>query len=226
MSVPAGCVTPGTEQGVCACGDVATRPIPATGHTVVTDPEIPATCTQAGKTAGSHCGVCGEVLKAPQKIPAAGHSYTYTPKDASSHTKTCATCGDTETEAHTFDENGKCTLCGQQFVDTTPDIDISPSLSVSRSGATVTITGQMEKKNITGPVTAAVYVVSSDIHTWEVPDPAVICTDDAFTFTLESTEDLDLGEGPKKIDLELTLEADNRKWKYTLTITLRNVPAS
>lgn len=37
-----------------------TEVIPAAGHTVVVDPEVPATCAEPGKTEGTHCGVCGE----------------------------------------------------------------------------------------------------------------------------------------------------------------------
>ena len=42
-------------------------------HTPVEDPAVPATCLQAGLTAGSHCSVCGEVLVAQQEVPALGH---------------------------------------------------------------------------------------------------------------------------------------------------------
>ena len=46
--------------------------IKAKGHTVVTDPAVPATKTSPGKTEGSHCSVCGTVLKAQDTVPAAG----------------------------------------------------------------------------------------------------------------------------------------------------------
>ena len=44
--------------------------IPATGHTVVTDPAVAATYTSTGKTEGSHCSTCGIVIKAQETIPA------------------------------------------------------------------------------------------------------------------------------------------------------------
>ena len=50
--------------------------IPAEGHTEVTDPAVPATCTEPGKTKGSHCSVCNTVLKAQEKVPAKGHSWS------------------------------------------------------------------------------------------------------------------------------------------------------
>lgn len=44
-------------------------------HTVVQDPAVAATCTEAGKTQGSHCSVCGEVIQAQEVVPALGHSW-------------------------------------------------------------------------------------------------------------------------------------------------------
>lgn len=44
-------------------------------HTVITDAEVPATCTTPGKTAGSHCA-CGDILVAQTEIPAKGHAWT------------------------------------------------------------------------------------------------------------------------------------------------------
>lgn len=48
--------------------------IPATGHTIVVDNAIEATCTNVGKTEGSHCSTCNEVLVAQQTIPLAEHN--------------------------------------------------------------------------------------------------------------------------------------------------------
>ena len=80
--------------------------IEATGHTEVIDAEIPATCTEAGKTEGKHCSVCGEVLAAQQEIPALGHDWdegtvTTPPTETTEGVKTftCARCGVTKTES-------------------------------------------------------------------------------------------------------------------------------
>lgn len=43
--------------------------IPATGHTIVIDPAVPATYEHTGLTEGSHCSVCGIVIKAQNVIP-------------------------------------------------------------------------------------------------------------------------------------------------------------
>lgn len=44
-------------------------------HTIVQDPAVAATCTEAGRTQGSHCSVCGEVIQAQAEVPALGHSW-------------------------------------------------------------------------------------------------------------------------------------------------------
>lgn len=53
--------------------------IPATGHTVVIIPEVPATPGHPGLTEGSKCSVCGIYLKTPEPIePPEEHEYTIT----------------------------------------------------------------------------------------------------------------------------------------------------
>ena len=65
------CTENGEEAKVCSkCGKVKDQqPIPATGHTPVTDPAVAPTETTDGLTEGSHCGVCGVVLQAQEVIP-------------------------------------------------------------------------------------------------------------------------------------------------------------
>lgn len=71
----------------------------ATGHQIVDDPAILATCTTSGKTAGTHCRVCNKVFIHQSLIPATGHSWI----DATCIApKTCATCGTTEGEIGTI----------------------------------------------------------------------------------------------------------------------------
>lgn len=69
------CTTTGTRSYVCSCGAVSssTETIPATGHTIVNDAAVAATCTTSGKTAGSHCSVCNAVIVQQKTIPATGH---------------------------------------------------------------------------------------------------------------------------------------------------------
>lgn len=65
------CTENGEEAKVCSkCGKVKDQqPIPATGHTPVTDPAVAPTETSDGLTEGSHCSVCGAVLQAQEVIP-------------------------------------------------------------------------------------------------------------------------------------------------------------
>ncbi len=102
------CTGKGTEQRTCStCSKKETRTISATGHSIVNDPAIDATCTTKGKTAGSHCSVCNVVIKAQTETAALGHSWnsgTVTTKPTCSaagvKTFTCTRsgCGATKTE--------------------------------------------------------------------------------------------------------------------------------
>ena len=67
-----------TEDGLvsleCAlCGDRSEETVKAVGHVEETIPEVEATCTQEGTTAGTRCTVCGEELTGSELIPALGH---------------------------------------------------------------------------------------------------------------------------------------------------------
>lgn len=73
------------------CGEIVEKgtEIAKIPHTVVEDPEVPATATAAGKTKGSHCSVCGTVLEAQKEIPALGTlttEYKVTSADAANPT--------------------------------------------------------------------------------------------------------------------------------------------
>lgn len=69
-------------------------------HTVVTNIEKEATCTESGLTQGSHCSVCNEVLVKQESIPMIPHQYkssvVQSTADSQGYTKyTCSVCGDT-----------------------------------------------------------------------------------------------------------------------------------
>ena len=68
-----------TEGGVMTytcrvCNETRTEAIDATGHTPVEVAEQPATCTEAGHTAGTKCSVCGATISGLEEIPATGHT--------------------------------------------------------------------------------------------------------------------------------------------------------
>ena len=65
------CNVDGIELGTCSCGETTTRTITATGHEMVTDAAVEATCTTDGLTEGSHCEKCGHVEVAQEVVPAA-----------------------------------------------------------------------------------------------------------------------------------------------------------
>ena len=70
------CTTAGTKIYTCTrCKKTRTETIAATGHKVVKDAAVAATCETTGKTEGSHCSVCGTVLKAQTTTAALGHDY-------------------------------------------------------------------------------------------------------------------------------------------------------
>ena len=101
------CTATGIETAACTrCGAETTRTIAALGHSPVTDPAVPATCTETGLTAGSHCSRCETGIKAQQEIPALGHSWgayiettPATCTEAGEETSTCSRCQATRTRS-------------------------------------------------------------------------------------------------------------------------------
>ncbi len=73
-------------------------------HTPITEPAIPATCTEIGFTEGVYCSKCGEVFLAQELVPKKGHSLVVDQAVAS----TCITEGLTE--------GSHCSECGLVIV--------------------------------------------------------------------------------------------------------------
>ena len=100
------CTAAGTKTYTCTrCKKTRTETIAATGHKVVKDAAVAATCETAGKTEGSHCSVCGTILKAQTTTAALGHSWdsgkvtkAATCTTAGTKTYTCTRCKKTRTE--------------------------------------------------------------------------------------------------------------------------------
>ena len=100
------CTTAGTKTYTCTrCKKTRTETIAATGHKVVKDAAVAATCETAGKTEGSHCSVCNTVIKAQTTVAALGHSWdsgkvtkAATCTAAGTKTYTCTRCKKTRTE--------------------------------------------------------------------------------------------------------------------------------
>ena len=94
------CTEDGRVMKVCSdCGKTKITTVKATGHDVVEDEAVDATCTTPGLTAGSHCTACGEVLVKQEEV-AGGHTYGewIVVQAADTHqdglnTRTCTVCG-------------------------------------------------------------------------------------------------------------------------------------
>ena len=123
------------------CGDEYKDNLtPLLGHSMVEVGEKPATCAEAGHTAGVQCSRCGLVESGVTEIPALGHSYgawtqtkapTCTAKGT--ETKSCSRCDATETRevaalGHDY-EHGKCTRCGEKD----PNYIAAPVLKITTS---------------------------------------------------------------------------------------------
>ena len=99
------CGNAGVKTFTCTvCSATKTEAIDATEHTPVEVAEQPATCTEAGHTAGKKCSVCDAILTGMEEIPATGHTEVIDPAVEA----TCTTPGKTE---------GKhCSVCNEVLV--------------------------------------------------------------------------------------------------------------
>ena len=88
------CENAGVKTYTCTvCNETKTEAIAATGHTSVEVPEKPATCTEAGHTAGTKCSVCDAILSGMEEIPATGHTEVIDAAKAPTCTETGLTEG-------------------------------------------------------------------------------------------------------------------------------------
>ena len=95
------CENAGVKTYTCTvCNATKTEAIDATGHTPVEVAEQPATCTEAGHTAGTKCSVCDAILSGMEEIPTTGH----TEKTVAGKPATCTETGLTD--------GISCSVCG------------------------------------------------------------------------------------------------------------------
>ena len=161
------CENAGVKTYTCTvCSETKTEVLDATGHTLVNIAEQPATCTEAGHTAGVKCSVCDATISGIEKIPATGH--TEVVDDAVE--ATCTTPGKTE---------GKhCSVCheilvAQEEVPATGHTEvIDPAVE-----PTCTEPGKTEGKHcsVCNEIIVAQEVIPAKGHT-EVVDDAVEAT--------------------------------------------------
>ena len=164
------CSDAGVKTYTCTvCSETKIEVLNATGHTPVDVAEQPATCTEAGHTAGVKCSVCGATISGIEEIPATGHTEVIDEAVAA----TCTTPGKTE---------GKhCSVCNEVLV-AQEEIPAKGHTEVidEAVAATCTEPGKTEGKHCS--VCNKVLVEQTEVpakgHT-EVIDPAVepTCTE-------------------------------------------------
>lgn len=111
------CIETGVRTYTCSvCGKKRTEAIETTGHTIVRDEAVPASCTIDGMTAGSHCSVCGEIFEPQEPIPSSGHNFSRWGYNSLCHWLECSICGEKDDYLyphiydHNYDED--CNTCG------------------------------------------------------------------------------------------------------------------
>ena len=196
------CENAGVKTYTCTvCNETKTEAIDATGHTSVEVPEKPATCTEAGHTAGTKCSVCGETLSGMEKIPAKGHTEVIDPAVE----PTCTEPGKTE---------GKhCSVCNEVLV-AQEEIPAKGHTEVidEAVAATCTTPGKTEGKHCS--VCNAVIVAQQEIpakgHSWNegVITTAPTCKDKGVkTFTCTVCNTTKTEEVPAKGHTEVIDQA-------------------
>ena len=147
--------------------------IKASGHTIVEDDEVKATCTEAGKTSGSHCSKCDSIIVAQRLIPAKGHDWsewevTKEPTETAvgSKTRTCKN-----------DDNHKDTV---EIPKLEHVCKINESLAVITKKATCTEAGEKQNYCACGEAVGAPVVIPATGHsraTDHVEGKAETCCD-------------------------------------------------
>ncbi len=169
---PATCTEVGEERADCSrCDYFVTREIEKKAHTEEAIPEVEATCTETGLTAGVKCSVCGEILTAQEETPALDHdmgAYVET-KPATctavgEERSDCSRCDyfvtrEIEKKAHTEEEipeveatctetgltaGVKCSVCGEILTaqEETPALDHDMGEFIETKPATCTEEGE------------------------------------------------------------------------------------
>ena len=161
------CSDAGVKTYTCTvCSETKTEVLDATGHTPVDVAEQPATCTEAGHTAGVKCSVCGATISGIEEIPATGHTEVIDEAVEA----TCTTPGKTE---------GKhCSVCNEVLV-AQEEIPAKGHTEVvdEAVAATCTTPGKTEGKHcsVCNEVLVAQEEIPAKGHT-EVIDEAVAAT--------------------------------------------------
>ena len=161
------CTAAGVKTFTCTlCGETKTEALGSSGHSLVKDAAVAATCTTDGLTEGSHCSVCNAVIVAQKVVAAIGHSYDdgvvtkeSTCMEAGVLTYTCLICDETKTEdielsGHDFIYHDKvdvtcltdgnsayyeCSDCGKLYIDANGTYEIPIEFTVIKSTGHTTV---------------------------------------------------------------------------------------
>ena len=168
------CSDAGVKTYTCTvCSETKTEVLDATGHTPVDVAEQPATCTEAGHTAGVKCSVCGATISGIEEIPAKGHTEVIDEAVAA----TCTTPGKTE---------GKhCSVCNEVLV-AQEEIPAKGHTEVidEAVAATCTESGKTEGKHcsVCNEILVAQEVIPAKGHVEEIRNvKEVTDTEDGYT---------------------------------------------
>ena len=174
VTTAATCENAGVKTYTCTvCQETKTEAITATGHTSVSVPGKPATCTETGLTAGTKCSVCDAILSGMEEIPATGHNWN------AGEITTAPTCKDKGVMTYTCTNEG----CDATKTEKIPALGHKEETIPSKA-ATCTETGLTAgtKCSVCGTVIKAQEVIPAKGHTPEtIPGKAATCTEPGLT---------------------------------------------
>ncbi len=163
------CENAGSQTKYCKrCGNEITETIPALGHTPKDVAEVPATCTEEGKTAGKICETCGTVLEGCEVIDKIAHTFG---AEQVERPATCALVGLNYVE---------CSACGYKEYTTVEKLPHTSSVTKEGKEATCTETGLTDELTCSecGEVLQAQTATPKLEHVWEtIPAVAATCTE-------------------------------------------------
>ncbi|MBQ7296161.1 MAG: leucine-rich repeat protein [Clostridia bacterium] len=155
VTTNATCTSSGVMTYTCSCGDEYTQVIESLGHAEERLPEVKATCTGTGLTAGVKCSVCGEVITPQTLTSKLAHI------ESEWITDTPATCSKEGTK-HT-----ECTACRTEMQTAAISKLSHTEVEVPEVKATCTNTGLTAgvKCSVCGEIITAQTVTSKLAHT-------------------------------------------------------------